>query len=283
LVKRCSEDGFIKYKNPDDDVNGGHYGYCIINICSFLDSVLDESFDQLKVVFSVRGEPNPELLSIIARRSPQLEKLEIDFYYYGATCMGQVETLMGPLSSLENLTHLTLSSLQDELLRQNVLSLVGKCCPLLTHLSIEDFPDWPVGEQEILRLILGETLSSFFPNGYNDEELDHLNVPAERLTPFCSTLRELNYFYKYYEGEEEGHTVSDSIAAFALRHLPFLEYLGPPFPTSSGIEKLCRIKSEARAKLRFQQTSRSRPAASELVLLNDRTTNTPSKEFIYQY
>jgi len=236
-----------------------------------LDSVLDESFDQLNVVFPISGEPDPELFSIISRRSPHLKELELDFYfYYGATyCMGNLETLMGPLSSLENLTHLTLCSLEDEL-RQIVLSLVGKCCPLLTHLSIEGFPNWPVGEQEILRLIFGEKLSSVFPNGYNDEELDHLNVPAERLAPFCSSLRVLKYYNcSFNKGDEvKRDALSESNVAFALRHLPFLEYLGPPVPTVLGIEKLCRMKADA-------SSLAEKTDASELVLLKDQITNIP--------
>jgi len=217
----------IHDENRDDNYRGHHGDHCTVDVFSFLDSVLDGSFEELKTYVSFPGiGPNPELFSMISYSSPQLQKLELCFKHCESTWTGKVETLMGPLSSLEHLTNLNLILLLNHKLRQNVLSLVGKYCPLLTHLSI--IGGYPNGNQEILSLILGESLSSFFPNaGYSDKEIDHLKVPAERLTPICSTLRELNYSDDCrYRNPRKIEKISDSTVAFTLRHLPFLEYLG---------------------------------------------------------
>ena len=209
---------------------------------------------------------------MIADWSPKLQKLKLDFTLCEDIWMGDMDTsIMGPLSSLHHLTHLSLnfSSNAETELRQTVLSLVGKYCPpSLTHLSI--IGGYPDGNQEILSLILGETISSLLPNpDYDDKELDHLKVPADRLTPICSKLRELNY--DDCRGDlRKLKKISDSTVAFALRHLPFLEYLGP-YPaveTSLGIKRLYKIKAEA-------MDEEQRPAACERVLLKGQITNFP--------
>ena len=147
------------------------------------------------------------------------------------------------------------------------MSLLGKSCPpSLTHLSLIG-GCCPDGNQEILSLILGEMLSNFFPNGYCDavNQLDHLKVPAECLTPICRTLRVWDYndCCEYPTTME----ISDSTVAFALRHLPFLEYFGSynAVETSLGIKKLYEIKAEAMEE--------QLPVTCERVLLNGQKTN----------
>ena len=205
--------------------------------------------------------------------------------------MDVVENLVGSLSLLKHLTHLSLASLDPEI-RQTVLSLVGKSCPWLTHLSINGYPH---GNQEILSLILGETMSSFFPNAdylrasCYDEKLDGLIVPKDRLTPICSNLRELNYdSWAEWDGKERD-AVSYSTVAFALRHLPCLEYFGVArclgtqgvLATPLGIEKLFNIKAEATAKLESLPTSECQPDSSELVLLKHQISNIPGTRLTY--
>jgi len=257
---------------------GKHGDHCIIDVCSFLDSILNESFLQLETHVTFPGcEPDPALFSIISQQSPNLEELKLDLMHCEATWMGTVETLFRSLSSLEHLTHLTLSFRYNYELRQTVMSLLGKSCPpSLTHLSI--IGGCPDGNQEILSLILGETLSNFFPNGYCDavNQLDHLKVPAKCLTPICSTLR----VWAYNECCEYPTTmeISDSTVAFALRHLPFLEYFGSynAVETSLGIKKLYEIKAEAMEE----------PVTCERVLLNGQKTNIsgrPTKYIYYLY
>ena len=143
----------FKYEYPDKDDYGEHDNHFIIDICSFLDSILDDSFNcQLETHVTFPGtEPNPELVITIAKQTPELQKLKLNFQFYRETCIEKVETLMGSLSSLEHLTHLTLLSCWE--LKPTVWSVVGKCCPVLTHLNI--FGGNPVGNQEILSLILG--------------------------------------------------------------------------------------------------------------------------------
>jgi len=254
-----------------------------------LDVVLVESFLELKTCVTFPGsEPNPELFSTIVKGSPLLQKLQLDFDSCGTTSMDVVEKRVGSLSSLKHLTHLSLASLDPEI-RQTVLSLVGKSCPWLTHLSINGYPH---GNQEILSLILGETMSSFFPNAdylrasCYDEKLDGLKVPKDRLTPMCSTLREFNYHGNEWDGKERD-AVSYSTVAFALRHLPCLEYFGVArclgtqgvLATPLGIEKLFNIKAEATAKLESLPTSELQPDSSELVQLKHQISIIPGTRF----
>ncbi len=203
--------------------------------------------------------------------------------------MKVVKNLVGSLSSLKQLTHLSLSLLNPEI-RQIVLSLVVKFSPLLTHLSINGYPH---GNQEILSLILGETtMSSWFPHAdylrtsCYDEKLDGLKVPKDRLTPMCSTLREFNYHGNEWDGKERD-AVSYSTVAFALRHLPCLEYFGVArclgtqgvLATPLGIEKLFNIKAEATAKLESLPTSELQPDSSELVQLKHQISIIPGTRF----
>ena len=96
-----------------------------------------------------------------------------------------------------------------------------------------------------------------------------LDTHSKKYTPICSKLRELNY--DDCRGDlRKLKKISDSTVAFALRHLPFLEYLGP-YPaveTSLGIKRLYKIKAEA-------MDEEQRPAACERVLLKGQITNFP--------
>jgi len=216
-----------------------------------LDVVLVESFLELKTFVTFPGsEANPELLSTIARCSPLLQKLQLNFYSCGTTSMKVVKNLVGSLSSLKHLTQLSLSLLNPEI-RQIVLSLVVKFSPLLTHLSINGYPH---GNQEILSLILGETtMSSWFPHAdylrasCYDEKLDGLIVPKDRLTPMCSN-----------RSDRPNEMV-----------------------TPLGIEKLFNIKAEATAKLESLPTSELQPDSSELVLLKHKISNIPGTRLTY--
>jgi len=104
----------------------------------------------------------------------------------------EVKPMIRSLDSLQNLTHLLLFGIGEEV-TFTVFSLVGKSCPKLNHLTVEKYSMWA---KPLLALIFGELLNDLadFNNEaesswWRDDALTNLVVPIEFLTPICSSLR----------------------------------------------------------------------------------------------
>lgn len=210
--------------------------------------MLDQSFKELRTVIGFPDSvPNPKLISTIAKRSPLLEKLILNFRMsFDASWESDtnlLKSLICPLSSLQHLTHLSLVGLEQFPLLA-LFSLLGKSCPLLTHLSVSG---WQITQRDFLAIIVGELIDDLFPFRPTQETelwsepdlaLARLVVPSECLPPMCFTLQELKFTWEYktFRGKEVG--ISGSTAAFALRHLSSLKKMGNIVPTCLGIKKL---------------------------------------------
>jgi len=201
-----------------------------------------------------------KLLSVIGHRCPGLEYLEINFKpgYDPIDTSGGLVALepfqQGPmLSSLRSLT----LNFEDNPYESSwdcntsILGIIGKCCPTLSILSYNGIS---LRKKDVLELIfVGELAAILFPshefdemseedsnklmkfmfgkppkgkktafdgNWSRDSVLPGLRVPPEFLNPLCSTLRELHYFDEWRGFIPDPFT--DSLLAFALRHLPEL-------------------------------------------------------------
>lgn len=194
----------------------------------FLDCVLTNTFQELETPAAFPdSEPNLKLISTIAERSSELQKLKIDFSsMMQSTQLEKLNPLISDLSSLKHLTSLNLHQLHDS--HRSILKLIGHACPLLIHLSISGLGDY-VDHTDILCLILGRNADILFrkliESPIDGDQLEFLLAPPEFLTPFCFTLRHLDL-------PEFGIMSS---ATFALRHLPKLEKMDGRC-TSYGVE-----------------------------------------------
>ncbi len=204
----------------------------IVDPCVFLDTVLDDTFQELETHVSLPGSaPNLKLISSITEQSSLLQKLKLDFSMIKEGLgVEKVAPLVYSLSSLQLLTSLNLYQMYPS--HRSVLKLVGNCCPLLTHLSISGFRPT---QKDLLAIIFGECVDDLFPD-YNirlDKEmrLECLKAPPEILTPICFTLRHLQL------GDVDWGKKTDeywSVTSFALHHLPLLEKMDG-HSTSFGI------------------------------------------------
>jgi len=196
-------------------------------VWAFLDSVLDESFQELETYVSApESEPSRKLGPTIAKRSSQLQKLKLNFSYMKRnTHEDKLEPLILNLSSLKNLTSLSLYELNSS--HRSVLKFVGKSCPSLSHLSL---PTNPKSEdncrttgRDVLSLIFGELIDFLLPDKnekpawITDGSLQQLLVPSKYRTPLCFSLRQLEL--------GEGANISDATAAFAIRSFPLLQMI----------------------------------------------------------
>ncbi len=155
-----------------------------------------------------------------------------------------LESFIKSLSVLEHLTHLSLMEMHPSLDRNIALGLIGKACPLLSHLSVNG---GEMDKDDIFALILGEScykLKSGFqgnkdPPWYEDRVVEHLVFPPEFLSPTCSALRELCLIKEsgYYldREKEHRHFISGSTAVLILRHFPLLQSMDKRIPTSLGV------------------------------------------------
>lgn len=210
---------------------------------------MEEDIKELKIHAAFPDSlPNPKLITTIAKWSPHLEKLTLDFKLmkkiktklYSCDEVEDLEELeklklvIQSLDSLQHLTHLLLFGLEYTP-KFIVLSLIGKSCPKLNHLTVERCEMWA---KLLLALIFGEFLSELadFNNEsesdswWGDDALENLVVPIEFLTPICSSLRELRLLGGYdtenrhsSSGFAEILYVSEYAVAFALRHFPKLQ------------------------------------------------------------
>lgn len=199
-----------------------------IDVWAFLDSVLDESFQELETYVSApESEPSRKLGPTIAKRSSQLQKLKLNFSHMKRnTHKDKLEPLILNLSSLKNLTSLSLYELDSS--HRSVLKFVGKSCPSLSHLSL---PTNPKSESnnchttglDVLSLIFGELIDFLLPDKnekpawITDGALQQLLVPLKYRTPICFSLRQLEL--------GEGANISDATAAFAIRSIPLLQMI----------------------------------------------------------
>lgn len=179
--------------------------------------------------------PDPRVISTIAKRSSQVEKLTISFSKIKTPINQESKEKLEPfalgLSSLQNLTSLSLNDLYSSY-RRSVLKFLGKSCPFLTRLSMPAKYDGGICKKDLLALVIGELVNIILPvpkdnsnesaikceraeeqiTWLKEEEFRCLIVPMECRVSLCSTLRHL-----------EAGSSSDAVAAFALRHFPLLE------------------------------------------------------------
>ena len=246
-----------------------------VDIWAFFDSVLDESFEELETHVVFRGaEANALLIPTIAKRSPYLKKIKLNFKFDPSQSNNDImRTVTNPkklrllfqlaltqsrpslvpllqsLDSLHHLTSLTLYHLAGHAAENSALTLIGKSCPSLTHLRLAKCN--PTSKHDIIAIVLGELATHLIGpqeryqeqpywhfkqvDWAEDAALGHLRVPPEFLTPLCFTLRHLEIIE--YLNHHYYPAIDPAIAAFVLRHMPRLEKL----ESCSGTEKAIRI------------------------------------------
>jgi len=223
-----------------------------VDIWAFLDSVLDENFQELETHIVYReAEPSSNLIPTIVKRSPNLKKLKLNYKFvkYWDNPSSAWEPLICPLVSLHNLTSLTLYHLNSDY--EPILSLIGKACPSLSHLCLKKGSH--TTKHDILAILLGELVTQligpperFAEHPYwrfktvdwaEDNALGRLIVPTEFLSPLCFTLRHLELL-EPHSSYSEMPVVKSTTAAFVLRHMPLLEKLEFCSGTEKGIQLL---------------------------------------------
>jgi len=239
--------------------------------------VLDSSILELETHISFPdSKPNPKLIQTIANQSPLLEKLTIDFREMGTgrePAEKMLEKLIKPiiysLNSIKHLTCLRLYNLGQSY--RSVLSLIGKSCPLLSHLSVSGFHP---GKRDIFAIIMGDVVDNLRPalsfddpfsikknkqpTCLEDDFLQGLKVPTEFLTPLCFTLKDLQLSNSNRKKKESRYVssrlgydrfeFSSSLVAFALRHFPRLEKMDENVPTSEAIRLLYNVELVTKTK-----------------------------------
>jgi len=234
IMKRYKVDSKLKKKDVMDEF-------------AQLNSILDEHFEELTI-----KTPIPiinsftVLLSLIAHRSPNLKKLSISFLKtsYKLVNLSSESMIVHDFISLSCLTSLNLqydtslmvfpTTYEDPFSgnNQSILSVVGKCCPILTKLKVT--LGFPLKKRDVLGLILGERSNLITDDDRwgQDSVLVGLQIPTELLNPLCLTLQELalssnsggtsSWFQPYRDAVHP----SSFVYAFALRHLPNLRKIG---------------------------------------------------------
>jgi len=240
-----------------------------VDLWPFLDSVLDESFDELETHVVFQGaEPNANLISVIAKRSPLLKKLKLNFKFYSASRRSSQDRItlihsLDGLDSLHHLTSLTLYHLAGSY-SQSILAVIGENCSSLTHLRLVKTND-SIGKHDILAIMLGELLDHLVRplehlheerpflrykevEWFKDAALSRLRVPSEFLTSLCFTLRHLEV--SEYAGRRNSNSaIQPEIVAFVLRHMPNLEVLENFTSTEKAVHLLHRETGEAERNL----------------------------------
>ena len=257
------------YESLEDEGN-------IVDVWPFLDCVLDRHFEELEIYSSFpECSPSSNLIPTIAKWSPMVKKLTINFFGSKYEDDSKVTENLGPfiqsLSSLQHLEHLCLCGLLSFVQKFTVLGYIGKSCPSLSHLSVNGGDK--MDKKVILALVLGELAfklldckdSQLLPSWCEDEELEHLVIPSDLITPICSNLRELQLLNQ--QCPRKFHNISGSTAAFILRHFPSLEKIDWRIPISLGVKKLygtAEWMSREKFKLACQEVERSENGAAQL-------------------
>jgi len=136
-VLQYSEKSEEPGSSDDEDDREGREE-CIVDIWVFLDCVLDESFKELVTHVAFPGaEPNHKLIPTIAKHSPLLKKLTLNFKFMKAgTNLERFKSFICSLTSLEHLTDLTLTEVRDGYASANMASR----CPICSFGVASLFP-----------------------------------------------------------------------------------------------------------------------------------------------
>lgn len=207
----------------------------IPDVWVFLDCVLDDGFKDLETHIVFPGSrPDSRLIPTIAKRSPQLAVLQLNFSLIDKDkwnhMVPDLKPVLRSLNSLSHLTSLTLSNMNYAY--KPIMSVIGNSCPSLSFLSLDG--GFHNTKRDILALILGEVFDQLNPHWTNemvswskDGPLELLRVPSEYLTRICFSLRDLwltdnsdDIRHQHYCSK-----LSPSAVAFLLRHVPLLEDL----------------------------------------------------------
>lgn len=212
------------------------------DIWVFLDCVLDSSFIELDThaVFP-KTEPNEKFVLTICSRSPNIEKLKLNFEMVAkSTPIEKLNHIVISLYTLANLTTLSLCYLNKH--HRKLLSYIGRSCPRLRHLCITGFR---CVKKDIVAILLGENIHSFseYDIIFGEEHDVNVKISPSYLTPFCSTLQHLQLednkeekrkFQKSYEFSK----LSSSSVALLLRNLPNLQRIDHSSSSISSAVKL---------------------------------------------
>ncbi len=218
---------------------------------AIIDSTLDNHFKKLEVCVPFPAlESFSDLMAIITHRCPKLEALKVSFRHKFKTALRfsksrldkgmnvferkeQSNYTMPPESSLPCLKSLILDfddavyqtcHYVDES-RESLLSIVGRLCPVLANLEVGRVC---TNRMDVVALIVNANMADIlFPkvgHGWSQDTVFRgLQIPSELLNPLCSTLKKLIIDQSSLGVPRQD---SNSTFAFALRHLPYLEYLG---------------------------------------------------------
>jgi len=194
----------------------------------FLDCVLDENIVELNAhVAFPDASLNPKLIETISLRSPFVSTVKFNFELLRRKSNLELSLIpfIRSLSVLSHLTNLSLNKLNKRY--RSILMHVGQSCPKLTSLSISGFR---IVKKDIFALIIGEECTTLEHHLESDETLEHklsmLQLNEKKLTPICHTIQHLQL-----EDVDESkklssdNSVSPSVIAFLLRHMPNLQTL----------------------------------------------------------
>jgi len=236
-----------------DSENSGSQQGVVRDICTILDSILDDSFSELSINIPYSAiKLFPWIMPIIGWRCPTLEKLVVSFCRITpapilmemevqsavTTCQAYSNSILHCLTTLtisyteitsnggremQFIRKVSLHAVDEP--RQSILGVVSKWCPALTTLKVRGFH---FRKRDFFALLFGEWNVALFPTDKNkkwshDSVIKVLRVPSEFLTPLCFTLKQL--LFEDPNRHTAAITPSDSMYALALRHLPKLELL----------------------------------------------------------
>ena len=217
-------------------------------------------------------------MSIITRRCPKLEALEVEFQdkikrhydlredsYTGEPAPGSCLSLLKSLTLVweEWDGPFWLPSPPIEDWRNPIYSLVGKHCTVLTKLSINGDAKCHIGT--IMALVVNrdvaDILFSRVERRWNQNPLlSDFIISFEFLNPLCFTLKDFSVWWPYCWKTPDHYL---STKAFVLRHLTKLELVdlgGAPTNLIDVVEhlyKTVRVRNEKFEKVCFETASRA--------------------------
>ncbi len=215
---------------------------------------MDEGFEELDTHVAFPGcEPDAKLIPTIAKRSPLLKKLELDFSVMKKeTKPHLLRSFIFSLGSLQHLTDLSLSLQKlDAKMRPTLLSLVGNSCPSLSKLQI--YGDRVFKKKEICAIFLGDLAFDTIleePSWREDYDFSRVKVPEKMLTPICSTLKEFRLNDNADVSDSSHWELYGYSTIFILRHLPLLEKLSLPIAVADAIKVL---QEQSSSQVKFEK------------------------------
>ncbi len=159
----------------------------------------------------------------------------------------QLRQFIQSLASLVNLKELRLFGLSPTE-RYLVLTLIGKSCPSLTHLSVNGAK---MCKKDILALVLGEFINNLYdseeePSWCEDGGVETLVIPSEFRTPICFTLQELRLIKEENSKDiESAAAICPSTAAFTVSNFPLLVQVDKRIPINIGTVCLYIVEKES--------------------------------------